>query len=252
LKEGLMRRVLVVTGGSRGIGRAVVVAAAQRGFFVCFSYLGNEAAANALVTEISAQGGEATAVKADVAVETDVLALFAVADRQGTLAALVNNAGVVDRAQRVDEMTAERLSRMFTINVIGSFLCAREAVRRMSTRHGGHGGVIVNLSSAASRIGSPGEYVDYAASKAAIDTLTLGLAREVAAEGIRVNAVSPGLIETDIHASGGDAGRTERLRPAIPMQRIGTAEEVAAPILWLLSEEASYMTGANLAVSGGR
>lgn len=210
---GPMRRALAVTGGSRGIGRAVVVQAARRGCCVCFSYLGKETAAEELVAKVRAGAGEAVAVRADLAVETDVVALFAAAYRLGPLATLVNNAGVVDRAARVEEMTAERLSRMFSINVIGSFLCAREAVRRISTRHGGQGGVIVNLSLASARIGSPGEYVDYAASIAAIDTLTLGLAREVATEGTRVNAVSPGLIETDIHANGDDDARTERLRP---------------------------------------
>jgi NAD(P)-dependent dehydrogenase (short-subunit alcohol dehydrogenase family) len=187
-----------------------------------------------------------------VAKEADVLALFAAADRLGPLGALVNNAGIVDRSARVDEMTAGRLSRMFGINVIGSFLCAREAVRRMSTRHGGQGGAIVNLSSAATRLGGAGVFVDYAASKGAIDALTLGLGREVAAEGIRVTAVSPGLIDTDIHASSGVPNRLEHLRPQVPMQRIGSAEEVAAAILWLLSEEASYITATTLDVSGGR
>lgn len=247
-----MRRVLVVTGGSRGIGRAVVLQAAARGYCVCFSYASNAAAADEVLAKAKDLPGEAIAMRADVASEAEILALFAAADRLGPLYGLVNNAGVVDRIARVEDMTAERLSRMFTINVVGSFLCAREAVRRMSTRHGGRGGAIVNLSSAAARLGSPGEFVDYAASKAAIDTFTLGLAREVAAEGIRVNAVSPGLIETEIHASGGAPERTERLRPGVPMQRVGSADEVAAPILWLLSEEASYMTGANLAVTGGR
>ena len=247
-----MARVLVVTGGSRGIGRAVVLLAAERGYSICFSYASNRAAADEVVAAVHAKGSEVMAVKADVAVETDVVALFKAADRLGPIEALVNNAGVVDHAAHVEDMTAERLSRMFTVNVLGSFLCAREAVRRMSARHGGQGGAIVNVSSAAARIGSPGEYVDYAASKAAIDTFTLGLAREVAGEGIRVNAVSPGLIDTEIHASSGEPGRAERLRSTIPLQRVGRAEEIAAPILWLLSDEASYTTGANLTVSGGR
>ena len=247
-----MSRVLVVTGGSRGIGRAAVVRAAERGYCVCFSYVSNTTAAEEVVAKVREKGGTAVAVKSDVAKEADVVALFAAADRLGPLAALVNNAGIVDRSARVDEMTEERLSRMFAINVIGSFLCAREAVRRMSTRHGGHGGAIVNLSSAAARLGGAGVFVDYAASKAAIDALTLGLGREVAAEGVRVIAVSPGLIDTEIHASSGVPNRLEQLRPQVPMQRIGSAEEVASAILWLLSEEASYITAATLDVSGGR
>jgi NAD(P)-dependent dehydrogenase (short-subunit alcohol dehydrogenase family) len=247
-----MGKVLVVTGGSRGIGRAVVARAAERGFSVCFSYVSNAAAAEAVVDEVRAKGGTAVAVKSDVASETDIAALFAAADRLGPLGGLVNNAGIVAQSARVDEMTAERLSRMFGVNVIGSFLCAREAVRRMSTRHGGQGGAIVNLSSAASRLGGAGVFVDYAASKGAIDTFTLGLGREVAAEGIRVTAVNPGLIETDIHASSGVPNRLEQLRAQVPMQRIGSADEVAAAIVWLLSEEASYVTAATLDVSGGR
>ncbi len=247
-----MGKVLVVTGGSRGIGRAVVVRAAARGYSVCFSYVSDTTAAEEVVARVRETGGTAIALKSDVAKEADVVALFAAADRLGPLNALVNNAGIVDRSARVDEMTAGRLSRMFGINVIGNFLCAREAVRRMSTRHGGQGGAIVNLSSAATRLGGAGVFVDYAASKGAIDALTLGLGREVAAEGIRVTAVSPGLIDTDIHASSGVPNRLEHLRPQVPMQRIGSPDEVAAAILWLLSEEASYITATTLDVSGGR
>ncbi|MFE1603210.1 SDR family oxidoreductase [Methylobacterium sp. ID0610] len=247
-----MDKVLVVTGGSRGIGRAVSLLAAQRGWIVCLSYVANRDAAEAVVREIEAGGGKALAVKGDVAVESEVADLFTAADALGPLGGLVNNAGVVDYAARVDEMTAARLTRMMTTNIVGSFLCAAQAVRRMSTKHGGQGGVIVNLSSVAARLGAPGQYVDYAASKGAIDTFTTGLAVEVADEGIRVNAVSPGLIETEIHASGGQPDRLARLGPLVPMKRAGTAEEIAAPIVWLLSDEASYATGANLTVSGGR
>lgn len=244
--------VAVVTGGSRGIGRAVSLMLAARGYAVCLSYASDAAAAQAVVDAITAEGGRAEAVRSDVGVEADVLALFAAADRLGTVTALVNNAGVVDVAARVADMGVERLQRMMTTNVVGSILCAREAVRRMSTRHGGKGGGIVNLSSAAARLGGPGQYVDYAASKGAIDSFTLGLAREVAGEGIRVNAVSPGIIDTDIHASGGQPDRVARLGPDQPMGRAGTAGEVAAPIVWLLSEEAAYVTGANIDVAGGR
>lgn len=244
--------VAVVTGGSRGIGRAVSLMLAERGYAVCLSYVSDAGAAQAVVDAITAKGGRVEAVRSDVGVEADVVALFAAADRLGTVTALINNAGVVDVASRVADMSAARLQRMMTTNVVGSFLCAREAVRRMSTKHGGRGGGIVNVSSAAARLGGPGQYVDYAASKGAIDTLTLGLAREVAAEGIRVNAVSPGIIDTEIHASGGQPDRVARMGPDQPMGRAGTAEEVAAPIVWLLSQEAAYMTGANLDISGGR
>jgi len=225
---------------------------AERGYAVCLSYVSDAGAAQAVVDAITAKGGRAEAVRGDVGVEADVVALFEAADRLGTVTALINNAGVVDVASRVADMSAARLQRMMTTNVVGSFLCAREAVRRMSTKHGGRGGGIVNVSSAAARLGGPGQYVDYAASKGAIDTLTLGLAREVAAEGIRVNAVSPGIIDTEIHASGGQPDRVARMGPDQPMGRAGTAEEVAAPIVWLLSEEAAYMTGANLDIAGGR
>ena len=250
--SGQTTPVAVVTGGSRGIGRAVSLMLADRGYAVCLSYVSDAGAAQAVVEAIAAKGGRAVAVRSDVGVEADVLALFEAADRLGTLTALINNAGVVDVASRVDEMDAARLQRMMTTNIVGSFLSAREAVRRMSTRHGGQGGAIVNVSSVAARLGGPGQYVDYAASKGAIDTFTTGLAREVAAEGIRVNAVSPGIIDTEIHASGGQPDRVARLGPDQPMGRAGTAEEVAAPIVWLLSEDAAYTTGANILVSGGR
>ena len=247
-----MAGVLLVTGGSRGIGRAVALRAAKRGYAVCLSYISREDAAREVVRTIEAAGGKALAVRGDVGDEKDILALFAAADRLGPLSALVNNAGVVDVFARVDEMGAARLARMFTTNITGSFLCAREAVKRMSTRHGGKGGAIVNLSSVAARLGAPGNYVDYAASKGAIDSFTVGLAREVADEGIRVNAVAPGLISTDIHASNGQADRPAQLRTSVPMQRIGGPDEIATAILWLLSDEASYTTGSILTVSGGR
>ena len=245
-------RVALVTGGSRGIGAACCRLLARKGYAVLVNYVGNEAAAQAVVNEIAGSGGQAAVVQGDVAVEADVLRMFTAADALGTLGALVNNAGVVDLPCRVDEMSVERLNRMFGINVLGSFLPAREAVRRMSTRHGGNGGAIVNLSSAAATLGAPGQYVDYAASKGAIDTFTIGLAREVADEGIRVNAVRPGIIDTEIHASGGLPDRVAQVRASLPMKREGTAEEVAQTILWLLSNEASYVTGAILNVSGGR
>ena len=248
-----MERVLLITGGSRGIGAACALLAARDGWDVAVNYTRDAAAAEAVAAQVRATGRRAIAVQADVADEAQVLRLFATVDAQlGRLQGLVNNAGVVDVAQRVDGMSVARLQRMFTVNVIGSFVCAREAVQRMSTRHGGGGGVIVNLSSAAARLGTPGQYVDYAASKGAIDTFTTGLAREVAAEGIRVNAVRPGLIETEIHASGGQPERARELAPTVPMQRTGTAEEVAAGIVWLLSDAASYTTGAVLDITGGR
>lgn len=248
-----MKPILLVTGGSRGIGAAIARLAAARGYAVCLSYRSNAAAADAVVADIERAGGEAIAVAADVASEADVLRLFETVDtRLGRLSALVNNAGILEQQTTVLKMDAGRLQRVLATNVIGAFLCAREAVRRMSTRHGGKGGAIVNVSSMASRLGSPGEYVDYAASKGAIDSMTIGLAREVAAEDIRVNAVRPGVIYTDIHASGGEPGRVDRVKSAVPMQRGGTAEEVARAILWLLSDEASYTTGAFIDVSGGR
>lgn len=248
-----MDQVLLITGGGRGIGAATALLAAQRGYAVAVNYASNSLAADEVVRTIRAGGGTAVAVQADVGDEAQVTAMFQKVDaRLGRLTALVNSAGVVDVQARVDEMTALRLERMFRINVIGSFICAREAVRRMSTRYGGSGGAIVNVSSAAARLGSPGQYVDYAASKGAIDTFTIGLAKEVGAEGIRVNAVRPGLIDTEIHASGGMPDRAFELAPTVPMQRTGSAEEIAGAILWLLSEEASYTTMALLDVTGGR
>jgi NAD(P)-dependent dehydrogenase (short-subunit alcohol dehydrogenase family) len=248
-----MQKVILVTGGARGIGAATARLAADAGFAVCLSYRQNRAAADAVVADIRARNGRAIAVQADVAVEADVVRLLESVDASlGCLTALVNNAGILEQQARVEAMDAERIMRIFATNVVGAFICAREAVRRMSTRHGGKGGAIVNLSSRASRLGAPGEYVDYAASKAAIDTLTVGLAKEVAVEGIRVNAVSPGLICTDIHASGGEPRRVERLKDSIPMKRGGHPEEVARAVLWLLSAEASYTTGASIDVAGGR
>ncbi len=248
-----MKPVALITGGARGIGAATALTAARAGFAVAVNYHANSLAADEVVRQIRAAGGTAITVQADVAKEADVLAMFAKVDAKlGRLSALVNNAGIVDVACRVDAMDVARLQRMFTTNVLGSFVCAREAVLRMSTRHGGSGGSIVNVSSAASRLGSPGQYVDYAASKGAIDTFTLGLAKEVAAEGIRVNAVRPGIIATDIHASGGQPDRARQLAPQVPMQRPGTADEVAQAIVWLLGNDSSYTTGALLDVAGGR
>lgn len=248
-----MDKVLIVTGGGRGIGAATARLAARQGYAVCVSYLENRAAAEAVVLSIRADGGRAMAVAADVAREADVSRLFETSDELlGPLGGLVNNAGILEQQMRVDEMSAARVERVFMTNVIGAFSCARQAVRRLSTRHGGLGGAIVNVSSAAARLGSPSEYVDYAASKGAIDTFTMGLAREVAEEGIRVNAVRPGFIYTDMHARGGEPNRVERVKGLVPMKRGGTAEEVARAILWLLSEEASYTTGSFIDVAGGR
>jgi len=245
-------RVMLVTGGGRGIGAATARLAAQRGYAVCINYRRDEASARAVVASIEAEGGRARAIAGDVSREADVIAMFDAAQSLGPLAAVVNNAGILERQMRLDEMEAGRFTRVMATNVTGVLLCAREAVRRMSTRHGGRGGAIVNVSSMAARLGSPGEYVDYAASKGAVDSLTIGLAREVAAEGIRVNAVRPGVIYTDIHASGGEPGRVERVKSAVPMQRGGEAGEVARAILWLLSDESSYCTGTFVDVSGGR
>ena len=248
-----MTKVVLITGGSRGIGAATAVLAARQGYAVAVNYTANSLAADEVVRLIRADGGQAITVQGDVAREADVLAMFEKVDAKfGRLNALVNNAGVVDQTSRVDAMALERLQRMFAVNVFGSFLCAREAVKRMSTRYGGSGGAIVNISSAAARLGSPGQYVDYAAAKGAIDTFTIGLAKEVAAEGIRVNAVRPGIIETEIHASGGLPNRVRDVAPQVPMQRAGTAHEVAQSIVWLLGEEAGYCTGALLDGAGGR
>jgi NAD(P)-dependent dehydrogenase (short-subunit alcohol dehydrogenase family) len=246
------RAVILVTGGSRGIGAATAVLAAARGYDVVLSYATDAAAAAEVVARCEQAGGRALARRADVAVEDDVLGLFEVAEHHGRISAVVNNAGILHRAARVDELDVERLRAVVGVNVVGAFLVAREAVRRMSTRHGGRGGSIVNVSSAAAQLGSPGEFVDYAATKGAVDTMTVGLAKEVAAEGVRVNAVRPGLIHTDIHARSGIPDRVERLVPQVPMQRAGTAEEVAEVILWLASDAASYVTGVHVNCSGGR
>ncbi|NEU94991.1 SDR family oxidoreductase [Bradyrhizobium sp. UFLA 03-164] len=246
-------KVVVITGGSRGIGRAAALAAAARGYRIVVGYASNQAAANEVVAAIEARNGKAIAVKCDVGSEQDILALFKAADGFGTLGALVNNAGIVGKSGvRVDEMSAERIQQMMAVNVTGSILCAREAVKRMSTRHGGKGGVIVNLSSIAAKLGAPNTYVDYAASKGAIDSFTVGLGYEVANEGIRVAGIRPGLIDTDIHAAGGEPDRAHRLAHMVPMKRVGTADEIANAIVWLISDEASYVTSAILDVSGGR
>ncbi len=248
-----MQKIMVITGASRGIGAATARLAAASGYAVCVNYRERREPAERLVAEIKGAGGVAICVGADVARESDVQRLFTTVDAQlGRVTALVNNAGVLETQMPVENMDAARIQRVFATNVVGSFLCAREAIRRMARKHGGVGGAIVNVSSMAARLGSPHEYVDYAASKGAIDTLTLGLSREVANEGIRVNAVRPGLIDTEMHASGGEPGRIERLKGSVPLQRGGTAEEVAHAILWLLSDEASYTTGTFIDVSGGR
>lgn len=248
-----MPHIIVVTGGSRGIGAATARLAAERGYHVCVNYRTNRAAADMVVAPIERAGGRAIAVAADVSIEAEVVRLFETVDAQlGRVTALVNNAGILERQTRVDAIDAARVSRVLATNVTGAFVCAREAVRRMSTAHGGPGGAIVNVSSRAAQLGAPGEYVDYAASKAALDALTIGLAREVAGEGIRVNGVRAGIVYTDIHASGGEPGRVDRLGPTLPMRRGGQPIEVARAILWLLSDEASYSTGTFIDVAGGR
>ena len=246
-------RILLVTGGSRGIGAATARLAVERGYAVCVNYQQDQPAAESIVAEAASRGGRAIAVRADVALEADVFRLFHEIDAKlGRLTALVNSAGIVEPQMRLETMTADRISRVFAVNVVGTMLCAREAVRRMSTRHGGPGGGIVNVGSIAARLGSAGEYVDYAASKGAIDTFTIGLAREVAADGIRVNTVRPGFTYTDIHARGGEPGRVDRLAHTVPLLRGGQPIEIARAILWLLSDEASYATGAILDVGGGK
>src|SRR3954468_24262379 len=248
-----MEKVVLIPGASRGIGAATARLAAKRGWAVCVNYLSNRKAADAVVADSERAAVRACPVAADVASEPDVVRLFETCDQAlGRISALVNNTGILERQIRVENIDAARLNRVLTTNVTGSFLCAREAIRRLSTKHGGKGGAIVNVSSAASRIGSPGEYVDYAASKGAIDTLTLGLSKEVAAEGIRVNAVRPGVIYTEIHAAGGEPGRVDRVKGSVPMQRGGQPEEVAQAILWLMSPESSYSTGIFIDVTGGR
>jgi NAD(P)-dependent dehydrogenase (short-subunit alcohol dehydrogenase family) len=247
------KRVILITGASRGIGAATAVLAAERGYDVCVNYRSDAAAARQVVERIQKMGRTAIAVAADVANEAEVLQLFESVDRQlGPLCALVNNAGIVERQAKFVDIDGGRIARVLQTNVVGSMLCAREAIKRMSARRGGAGGAIVNVSSMAARLGSPNEYVDYAASKGAIDTLTLGLAKEVGGDGIRVNAVRPGLIYTEMHASGGEPGRVDRLKTSVPLQRGGTAEEVAHTIVWLLSDEAAYVTGTFIDVSGGR
>jgi NAD(P)-dependent dehydrogenase (short-subunit alcohol dehydrogenase family) len=247
------KKVVLVTGASRGIGAATALLAAKQGWAVVVNFVSNSLAADEIVRQIRANGGTAMTIQTDVAIEADVMRMFRTVDAKlGRISGLVNNAGVVDMPSRVDGMSVERLTRMWTTNITSSFVCACEAVKRMSTRLGGDGGSIVNLSSAAARLGSPNQYVDYAASKAAIDTFTIGLAKEVAMEGIRVNAVRPGIIDTDIHASGGLPDRAAQLAPLVPMQRAGTANEVAEAIVWLLSDSSSYTTGSILEVTGGR
>ncbi|CAP40647.1 SDR family oxidoreductase [Bordetella petrii] len=246
-------KVMIVTGASRGIGAAVALLAARRGYAVCVNYRQRRDAADAVVAAIQAEGGRAVAMAGDVADEAQVVRLFQAVDRElGRVDALVNNAGVLDTQMRLEDMDAARVSRILATNVVGALVCCREAVRRMAPRHGGRGGAIVNVSSMAARLGSPGEYIDYAASKGALDTLTIGLSKEVAADGIRVNAVRPGAIYTEMHASGGEPGRVDRVAGSIPMQRGGTPQEVANVVMWFVSDEASYTTGSFIDVSGGR
>lgn len=248
-----MNKVIIVTGGSRGIGAATALKAASEGYAVCVNYLHNSVAANNIVTQIHQNGGSAIAVAADVSQEKDVEKLFEIVDHKlGTITALVNNVGILQQKMRLDEMDMARLNKIFTTNITSHFLCAKQAIKRMSTQYGGNGGAIVNVSSAASRLGSAGEYIDYAASKGAIDTLTIGLSREVASEGIRVNCVRPGFIFTDIHADGGEPNRVSRIESSLPMLRGGDPNEVANAILWLLSEQAAYVTGTFIEAAGGR
>ena len=246
-------KTMLITGGSRGIGAATAVLAAENGYAVAINYNKNKDAADAIVAAITAKGGKAVAIQADISIEADVLRLFEETDKQlGDLYCLVNNAGILEKQMRVEDITAERLNRIFAANITGQFICAREAIKRMSTKHGGRGGTIINVSSIAARLGSPDEYVDYAASKGAIDTFTIGLSKEVAAEGIRVNAVRPGLIYTDIHADGGEPGRVDRVKASLPMKRGGQPAEIAEAIIWLASEKSSYATGSFIDLGGGR
>jgi NAD(P)-dependent dehydrogenase (short-subunit alcohol dehydrogenase family) len=248
-----MEKIILVTGGSRGIGRATSLLAAKNGYTVCVNYLKNETAAQSVISEIIQAGSKAFAVKADISVEADVINLFKEIDNyNGTLVALVNNAGILEKQSTLSNFTLDRLQRIFNTNVFGSFLCAREAVNRMSTNNNGKGGGIVNVSTTATKHGAAGEYIDYAASKGAIDVMTLGLSKEVADQGIRVNAVRPGIIYTEIHASGGEPNRVDRVKDNVPMKRGGQPEEVAKTILWLLSDDSSYITGALVDISGGR
>lgn len=245
--------VVLVTGGSRGIGKATSLLLAQSGYKVVVNYLRNKQAADEVINTIREAGGEAIAIKADIADELQVMAMFVEIDNAfGPISALVNNAGILFQQSTIEELTAERINRVLITNVTGYFLCCREAVKRMAFRHGGEGGAIVNVSSAAARLGAPGEYVDYAASKGAVDTLTTGLSLEVAAQGIRVNGVRPGFIYTEMHASGGEPGRVDRLKDLLPMKRGGQPEEVAQAIAWLLSDKASYVTGSFLDLAGGK
>lgn len=248
-----MNKLIVITGASRGIGAATALLAAQQGYTVCVNYLHHEPAAKEVVEQILQEGGQAFSIAADVSIEADVCRLFESVDKHGgSLSCLINNAGILEKQSLVEHMDAARINRIFSVNVMGSFLCAREAIKRMSTKNNGKGGSIVNVSSGAARGGSPFEYVDYAASKGAIDTMTIGLAKELAGENIRVNAVRPGIIDTDIHASGGEPRRMDRIKDTIPLKRGGKPKEVANAIMWLASDEASYVTGAILDVTGGR